>query len=316
MHKTKTQPLGIDLGSHRVRVAAIEYRGDRPELIGVTAREIGGADDGARVAAIESACAELGTRERRCIVGLSEPTALIRRVSFPAMSHREREKAARFEAARFIDYPIADACIRIESIPGSRTDYHLGIARRSELEQKITLLRKAGLRPLAVDHEAFGYRRIAPRVDAMLDIGHQRTRLHIFSSTIPVSIVLSTAGQTLTDAVAASLGIDVSAAERRKRTIGLAGAGEAVRDFLCDELATALIDYRAAGGSEIRSIALAGNGSRLFGIDEHIATMTAIHTAPVEFGGTIGSTLPRDVLRAAAPDWMLACGLALWECTS
>ncbi len=312
----RSLPLGIDLGTHRVRVAALEYRCERPELIGVAARDVDGADDAATSAAIEAACLELGTRERRCVIGLSEPTAIIRRVSFPTMSRREREKAARFEAARFIDYPIADTCIRVESIVDTPSDFHLGIARRSELERRVSMLRKAGLRPVAADHEAFGYRRIAPRVDAMLDIGHERSTLHLFASSIPVSIVLSTAGRTLTDSVAASLGIDFSAAERRKRTLGLAGAGETARDSFVDELATALIDYRASGGGELRSIALVGNGSRLFGIGEYISNTTAIQTAPAEFGGTIGSTLPRDVLRAAAPDWMLACGLALWDSTT
>ena len=317
MRKTiaRTLPLGIDLGSHRVRVAALEYRGERPELVGVAARDVDGADDAATAGAIEAACMELGTRERRCVIGLSEPTALIRRVSFPAMSRREREKAARFEAARFIDYPIADAIIRIESILDAPTDFHLGVARKSEIERRVSLLRKAGLRPLAADHEAFGYRRISPNVDALLDIGHERSTLHLFASSIPVSILLSTAGRTLTDSVAASLGIAFSAAERRKRTLGLAGAGDSARDFFVDEVATALIEYRAAGGGELRSIALAGNGSRLFGIGDRITSTTAIQTAPAEFGGTIGSTLPRDVLRAAAPDWMLACGLALWEST-
>jgi len=308
-----TLPLGIDLGTHRVRVAALERRSDRPELIGVAARDIDPDDESSIVRAIVDACAELGIRERRCVIALCEPAALIRRISFPTMTRREREKAARFEAARFIDYPTSDAVIRVESAPDSTSDYYVGIARRSELERRLAIVRRANLRPLAADHEAFGYRRIAPRADAILDIGHDRSTLHLFGSAIPISLVFPTAGRALTGAISSALGIDFAAAERRKRTLGLAGAGESTRDSLVDDLATALIDFRASGGGDLRSIALVGNGSRLLGIGDQLARTTAIATAPAEFGGIIGSTLPRDVLRAASADWMLACGLALWD---
>lgn len=306
-------PLGIDLGTHRLRVAALERRTDRPELIGVAARDIDPDDESSIVDAIVDACAELGIRERRCVIGLCEPAALIRRISFPTMTRRERDRAARFEAARFIDYPTSDAVIRVEPAAESTTDYYVGIVRRSELERRVAIVRQANLRPIAADHEGFGYRRIAPRADALIDIGHERSTLHLFGSAIPVSIVVPTAGRAITEAIATALGIDFASAERRKRTLGLAGAGESTRDSLVDDLATALIDFRANGGGDLRSIALVGNGSRLLGIGDQLTTTTAIATAPAEFGGIIGSTLPRDVLRAAAADWMLACGLALWD---
>lgn len=306
-------PLGIDLGKQRIRVAALELRGESPELIGVATREIDKYTDAEIARAIQEACAELGVRERRCVIGLSEASAIIRRVSFPPMTRREREKAARFEAARFIDYPGSQAVVRVEPVPDASNDYYIGIARRAEIDRRLALIRKARLQAIAVDHDSFGYRRMVPHADAVLDIGYERSYLHLFPGDVPVTIAFPTGGMALTQAVADSLGLDAVSAERRKRTLGLAGAGDGIRDAFIDEIATALIDYRVRGGREIRSIALAGNGARLSEFETRVQAITAVETAPIEFGPVVRSELPRDVLRAASPDWTLACGLALWE---
>ena len=102
-------------------------------------------------------------------------------------------------------------------------------------------------------------------------------------------------------------------AEQRKRSIGLAGAGDRARDALVEQLATALIEHRASARTEPRTIALAGNGARLAGFAEALERAVAI---PVRLGALPADEsrgLPSDVVRAASPDWGLAYGLALWE---
>ncbi len=102
-------------------------------------------------------------------------------------------------------------------------------------------------------------------------------------------------------------------AEQRKRSVGLAGAGEQARDALVDALATALIEIRASARAELRTVALVGNGARLPGLAEALERAVQVPVRLASFPADAASALPPDVVRAAAPDWGLAYGLALWE---
>ncbi|HEX3463176.1 MAG TPA: pilus assembly protein PilM [Candidatus Elarobacter sp.] len=308
MKHRETFPLGIDVGTARTRVALVERDGsDEPSLIAVASRATG--DDPAR--AIREACAELRTRERRCVLALSAPDALLRTVTFPAMRRVERARAARFEAARFVPYPIGEANVRVSPVERGRCV--LTIARREAVGARAAAAKRAGLRPVAIDDGALALTRAFPYADALVDVGEATTLLVVPGEPIPSVRTFAVAGRALTAGVVDALGVDEATAERRKRTVGLAGAGEHVRDALIEQLASALVEHRASARADLHTIALTGNGARLAGFADALERAVAI---PVRLGALspgVSETLPFDVVRAASPDWGLAYGLALWE---
>jgi len=308
MKRRTTLPLGIDVGAARTRVALLERdAAGVPHLVAVAARVTG--DDPA--AAIAAACAELATPERRCVLALGPADALMRTAAFPAMRRAERARAARFEASRFVPYPLHEAVVRVHAGSGERCV--VGIAHRSALDARVLAAKRARLRPVAVDDAAFALMRAFPYADAIVDAGDGGTVLVLPNDPLPAVRSFATGGRAFTDAVAASLGVDAATAEQRKRSIGLAGAGDRARDALVEQLATALIEHRASARTEPRAIALAGNGARLAGFADALERAVAI---PVRLGALPPDTspgLPSDVVRAASPDWGLAYGLALWE---
>jgi Tfp pilus assembly PilM family ATPase len=303
-----TLPLGIDVGAVRTRVALAERDSSgRPSLIAVASRAT--ADDPAR--AIAEACAELRTRERRCVLGLGAPDALLRTAAFPPMRAGERRRAARFEAARFVPYPIAEANVRVVPFAGNRCV--VGIARRGAVDARVAAAKRAGLRAVAVDDVALALARAFPYADALIDVGERATLLVVPGDPVPGVRTFAAGGRAVTEAVAASLGVDAAAAERRKHTVGLAGAGEHARDALVEQIASALVEHRANAGTELRAIALTGNGARLAGLANALERAVAIPVRLAELHAGVSHTLPADVVRAASPDWGLAYGLALWE---
>ncbi len=307
MRRRTTLPLGVDVGAARTRVALLEReRSGAVRLVAVAARPTAGDP----AAAVAAAWAELDTRERRCVVALGRPDALLRCAAFPAMGRAERERAARFEATRFVPYPIAAAVVRVVPLADGRCV--VGVARKPALEAGLAAVKAAKLKPVAVDDRAFALCRAFADADAVIDLGASATTLVIAGEPIPATRAFETGGQAFTAAVAASLGVDETTAEQRKRSLGLAGAGEHLRDELVDQLASALIETRAAARAELRAIALTGNGARLPGLAEALERAVQI---PVRAGllAASESALPPDVVRAAAPDWGLAYGLALWE---
>ena len=147
----------------------------------------------------------------------------------------------------------------------------------------------------------------------MIDIGEEATRLTFFGQTTPFVARIPIGGEQLTDAIAQALGIATGAAEDRKRSIGFGGAGDAQRDVLIAALSDALADARADGYASSGSIALCGNGSRIPGFADALAQALGYEIQPARLAAECSTTLPPDVLRAAAADWSVAYGLSLWD---
>jgi Tfp pilus assembly PilM family ATPase len=307
-----TLPLGVDLGQRRVRVALTERSANgRTSLIAVAARDT----DGDPIAALRDAHQELATRERRCVVGIAFPDAQMRVVTMPVMGRWERRKAASFAAARYIDYPVSEATVTLVPLDTQRR-YALGVARTAAIEARLTIARKARLKPVAVDDIALAQRRIVVGADATIDITGDRTRVTVFSDPVPFVAESPLGGMTLTEGIARSLGIDARAAELRKRSVGFAGAGESQRDALIDAINDMLVSARAAGHLDVTRAVLIGNGSRVPGLADAIARVTCLDVRAMTLDPAVSTTVPADVLRAAAPDWAIAYGLSLWECVA
>lgn len=303
-----TLPLGVDAGTARTRVALCRRDPDgAARIVAVATRPTN--DEPA--AALRAAWAELGTVERRCVVALSAPDAALRSVRFPPMPRAERSRAALLEARRLVEIAPADAAVRIVEDDGARCT--LAIARRSVLAARTALIRAAGLRCVGADDAAFALLRALPDADVVVDVGSRRSVVVAAADPLPEVTVVALGGAALTAAIVAALGIDASAAERRKATVGLAGAGDYARAALVEQLAVALATVRSAARREPRSVVLTGNGARLHGLAEALEGAIAIPVRLAELAPERGDGIPGDVLRNAGPDWALAYGLALWE---
>jgi Tfp pilus assembly PilM family ATPase len=307
MTRAQTLPLGIDVGRRSTRVALLEVdSAGRPRLVAVATRPTG--DDAGE--AIAAALGELRTRERRCVLALGTDTATLQTATFPPLGRRERERAARFEASRRLPYPLSAAEIRVAPIDDARCV--IGVARRDAIESRVRAARHAGLRPLALDDAGLALLRAFPAADAIVDVGDAGTALVVRDEPIPAVRSFSIGGTAFTAAVADALGLDATLAEQRKRTLGMAGAGEHVCSALVEYVASAIVEARAGARSEIRAIALVGNGSRLPGFAEALERAVAIPTRQGALASDASWGLPSDVVRAASPDWGLAFGLSLW----
>ncbi len=310
--KPSTLPLGVDIGRRRVRVALTASAGGGPaKLLAVAAHD----HDGDPAEALRWAIEDLQTHERRCVLALAPPDALLCATGFPPMSPWERMNAARFEAGRFIGYSIGEAAVSLVRTSAPR-QWAIGVARRSALTAALEVAKRARLRPLAVDDMAFALQRSQPDADAVIDVGNDDTRLTIFGETIPSVTRVPIGGAAITDAIAQSLGIDEATAEDRKRSVGFGGAGDAPRDALIVALAEALSEARANGSDGIHTIVLCGNGSRIPGLAPAIERATGYTVSLATLPPECSDTLPPDVLRAAAPDWSVAYGLSLWSIAS
>lgn len=312
-------PLGVDIGATRVRIAHAERVGCEIKIRSVAVREFpegaatsgGIAQDAFVAAAIEDARAELGVRDRRCVCAIGVPDASLFAMTLPKMTALERERAVRFELAGYTHYPLEQAVIRIRPASQEQNVYAVGTVQLAALKSRVAALRKGGLRPVAMDHESVALARALPGFDAIVDVGLHRSSVHACKlGRVPQTIGIPHGGGLVTRTIARELGIDEQSAERRKRIVGTAGAGEAEQQ-LALEIASALDGFRRRG--MMRNAALVGNGARTKGLSAAIAVAANVRVTMPVCEALRGDTFGDDVLRAAAADWNLVSGIALWN---
>lgn len=305
--RSSTLPLGIDIGAARIRIALTAIGADGPQLVAVATRD----HNGDPRAAIADALAELQTRERRCALALGAPDAVLHELDLPAMPVWERMRAARFQAAQLIRYPVSEAtCSLLPS--ADRGGWLLGIARRSAITRALSIAASVRLRTIAVDDHALALRRAIGHSRCIIDIGQTATRIAAYTAPAPRVVTIPLGGDQLTIAIARALGIDAAAAERRKRQVGFGGAGESERDQFIAAIVEAHDALQLRDAGEQQPIVLCGNGSRIPGFRAALAATLGGVVERAAFAPHISTALPADVLRNAAADWSVAYGLSLW----
>jgi Tfp pilus assembly PilM family ATPase len=321
MGEWKLLPLGVDVGSTRARIACGEAtREGSVRIRAIVARDL--PDDAVSpmhveqpelvAAVIEEMLAEIGTRERRCVLAIGAPACALRTVRFPKMSSPERLRASRFEAQRFAGWDLDEegSIVRLHPADRAAGIFAIGVTRAESIDSRVASVRFAGLRAVAIDHDALAMRRVFPECDAIIDVGAERSSVHCFGPAGPSSLVAQIGGATITRGIAAELSIDMPTAERRKRILGCAGAGITAIEEVVTSIA-ALVD-RARTRNTVDRVAVTGNGARLPNFVRALEEATgAIAEMPVP-DVLHTAAYPEDVVRAAAPDWALAASLASW----
>jgi len=312
-------PLGIDIGATRIRVAVAERRRDGTiRILGIASRERADCNeaerDAAAVAVLEDLSRELGLRrQRECVSALGSPQATLRNVRFPKMSWLERRNAARFEAlGEYGGTSRKPIRVRLHSIDRTSGVFAVGMVDEMLLRHHVDILRRARLRVAGVDHDACALQRVLGDVDAVVDIGYETLRLHVFLEGAPLSWTAGVGGVDVTRCIASDLLIDTASAERRKRILGVAGAGESARES-CVEAICALIEEARAGGVRVSEIGFIGNGARLPGVVESVAERTDVRVrTPVSLLMRT-ARLSDEAVECGSPDWTLAAALTTWR---
>jgi Tfp pilus assembly PilM family ATPase len=253
---------------------------------------------------------ELGVRRGRAVCAVGPPAATLRMTTLPRMTALERRRAARLDLNRQLGQASEGIVIRVHAIDRGCDTYTVGAVSKSVLESRTTALRKAGLRVCGVDHEGRALTRCFPKSDAVLDVGCERTCLHVASAGSCLTWWSAIGGETITQGIARDLGIDGAAAEARKRALGTAGAGEAAMAELVREVGDLISNARTR--CTIRCVSIVGNGSRVPGLRRAIESASSVACEPAPPDGIGLDKYPADIVRAASADWALALALTTW----
>ena len=281
--------IGIDIGSHIIKIVEVEKNGNSFELIasgavGVQNVSIDKMEDEKDFVAlgdiIRKLHKEAGIRSKDVVVSLPETVSFTRTIHFPLLTDSEITSAVRWESEQYIPIPVSEAVIqhtiieRKESASPPEVVVLLVAAPRTVVDKYVKLVMSAGLNPIAVETEQIALARALAPVDRtvmVVDLGAKSTDLAIvkngnlsFSRSIPIG------GLAFTRAITQGLGITDLQAEEYKKTYGVSKdqlegkikfALDPVLRMVTDEIKKAIHFYQSEEKGEIPASLIISGGT-------------------------------------------------------
>jgi type IV pilus assembly protein PilM len=283
--------LGLDIGSHQVKLVALSKRGRgfRLDQVGVmplppeTIVDEELLNSAALVSTLRELLAKTQIRRREAALALGGRAVIIRHIRLPAMSEPELEESLAWEAKQYIPFDLDEVYL----------DFHMGVideeteqmdvilvaAKRTVVDDYCAAVRLAGLRPVVVDVFPFAlanafsvaYPEHVDEVCALIDLGaHLCTVSVVRGGEVLYSRALEQGTAQLTDALQRQLAIPYAQAEAFKTgdvADGLVPADvqrilESTGAEMVAELCT-LVNYHAEqGGAPPERLFISGGGAR------------------------------------------------------
>jgi type IV pilus assembly protein PilM len=253
------------------------------------------------------------------------------------LSEEQLEVQVESEASQYIPFALDEVSLDFDVIgPVANSvddvEVMLAAARREKVEDRVAVAEASGLKASVMDIESYAARAALDRVIAQLpeagagqvialfQVGAQVTHISVMLDGVTVyEREQPFGGNSLTQDIVRAYGLAFEEAEARKKTSDLPEnyALELLQPFLESaalEVTRAIqFFFTSTPYTKIDQIYLAGGCAALPGLLDIIANRTRISSAVISpfKGMQLGAGVRESQLRADAPAYLVACGLAL-----
>lgn len=279
-----------------------------------------------------------GTRARHVAIAMPPASVITKKIILPAgLSEDELEVQVESEANQYIPFALDEVSLDFDVIGPAQNapeDVEVLIAatRKEKVEDRVAVAEAAGLKPQVMDIESYAARAAIDRITAQLPKGGQGQIVALFqigALVTHVSVLLDGqaiyereqpfGGNQLTQDIVRTYGLTFEEAESKKRAGDLPDGYE--RELLEPFLENAAMEvtraiqffFTSTPYTRIDQIFLAGGCAVLPGLVELIAERTKVSTSVVSpfKGMQMAPNVREKQLRAEAPSYLVACGLAM-----
>ena len=254
LFQSRIEAVGLEIGASSLKLVeltgsprALRAYAKRPTPPGVL---MGGqvVEPAALAQEIRELFLQAGVRKRYVVTALPSQATVVRTLQVPRMPLKEMEEAVRWEAERYIPFPIDEVVLDFAPLEASQDEEALGdqvqvvvaAARQETVASLVEALKGAGLIPLVVDVKPFaGLYPLEGLLEGqtafVVEIGGSATTMTLVQGTNPLAVrVLEVSGQSFTEAIARAFGLDLLAAEEVKLAYGLATLPTEDEELLLD----------------------------------------------------------------------------------
>lgn len=334
--------LGLDLGSHSIKVVELRQTLRGVELVRLHALPVDGApavpsapgappaelSDAAEVEVLREWVRAQSLAGERIVCAIPGDRVARRQMRLPFRDRRRIAQAVPFEVESETPFSLDDVFVDWEQVgsPSPGADVVATVVPRRDVAARIEGLRRAGIVPGVLEVEGLVLGNLSELVELpgtrlLVDLGHRKTTLCLLVDGAPrAARTLPVGGRHLTEALARERGIELAQAERVKCRDGILPSGKGsggspaalrVLERLVRDLVRTLggLETTLGGPAEksIGEITLLGGGARLAGIDQILTERTGIQTERLQ----IAPTGPASVLIAGGDPLRFAPALAL-----
>lgn len=283
-------------------------------------------------------------KTKNVVVSLLEKKTFLGIIQLPTMTKEELRSAITFQAENYIPLPINEVYFDFQVIPldskiKDRCDVLLIAFPKKIIDQYLTIFKKAGISPIALESESQAITRVLSKNNKessplfVVNFGKSNTIFTIFSEhSIRFSSSIPISSQDLTKAISQSLKINLEEAEKLKLKYGLkiskkseeeeiAKAMEPILNNLCEQVKKYISYYRSYGYPEypnadkkdvkserIEKIILCGKGANLKDLADFFSSKLKI---PVKLATPWVNIFKKETPGVPLLGYVNALGLAL-----
>ena len=341
----KSKIVGLDIGSHAVKLAQIAERGKDLVLekfgikyLSPEAIVDGAVMDRSQVAGvITELLQELQIKSKDVAIGVSGNSVIVKRISLPEMGEDELRESINWEAEQYIPFAIDEVNLDFQILgptqrEGANTmDVVLVAAKKDKINDYVSLVTETGLNPMIMDVDAFAlenmfevnYEIESGRVDALINIGATVMNINILRDGLSVfTRDSSMGGNHYTESLQKEFGIGFEAAEQLKKGEDAGGVDQAkaqaiinaVSEDIAAEAARSVDFFRATTGIEnVDRVILSGGSSMVEGFVDVLAERVGVQAelANPFRNISLDAKIDAEMAQKIAPAAAVVVGLAL-----
>ncbi len=221
--------VGLDLGSHSIKVVEMDHSGKSPLLVNYGITELApGAVAGGRVqdrqAVLEAINMLFDTCQiagRQVNIALNGADVIIKTIRTDRMNDEELAKAITWEAEQQVPFPLNEISMDYQVLDPEGDDAQMNIllvaAKRDLIDERLSLLEEAGIDVLLLDVDTFCLlnaleANFTPQPDnchCIVHFGNESTHLGLVRNGLPIlTRNLPVGGRKLVDVIQSQLGVD------------------------------------------------------------------------------------------------------------
>lgn len=343
--KSSSQIIGLDISSTSVKLLELTRQrgGLRVESYAVEPLPVNSVNEKtiqdieAVGEAVRRAVKKSGTKATRAAVAVSGSAVITKIISMPAnLNDREMEMQIHLEAEQHIPYSINDVNVDFQVMgetagQADKVDVLLAATKTENIEDRVTTLKMAGLKPAVVDIEPYtiehsiemltgGDENLMNGTVAVIDVGATMTSLNVMQDRqLIYTREQAFGGKLLTEEIMRRYGLSYQDAGRAKRVGGLPEGYEQdvlapFKQSIAQHINRYLqFYYSSSQDTQVDEIILAGGSSSIEDIDNYIQDQIGTPTSIAQPFNMVdlAKGVDRERLVQDGPAMMIACGLAL-----
>jgi type IV pilus assembly protein PilM len=191
--------VGLDIGSGFIKVAVIDHSGAEPELTHVSHTPLIAdaivegevMDPQIVVETVRSLMESAGFKVRRLVSSVGGRDVMVKKIQMDRMKEADAREVIRWEAEQYVPFDMENVQLDFQILDplddGLQMSVLLVAAKREVVDQRVGLLRDAGLAPDVVDvdsfalHNAFEYNypEAMEGIVALVNVGHEIATVNV-----------------------------------------------------------------------------------------------------------------------------------------